>query len=86
MPDAGVPDVDGAGRTGRPDLAAHVLVDGDFRGAHVAEVRAGHQKGAAHFVGRVGGKERELDIKVVLAKIDDRILMGVGAAQLAGRR
>ena len=50
VPDASVPHVHGPRRAGRPELAAHVVVNGDLPGAHIAELRSRHQESTAHLV------------------------------------
>ena len=77
VPDSRVPDVHRAGGACRPDFAGDLLVAANLAGANISEMRSRNQEGTAHLVGGVVREERQLDVEIVLSKIDDRVLVRV---------
>ena len=59
-----------------------MLVESDFTGTHIAKVCAWYQKCAPHLVRCISRKKGELDIEVVFAKINHRVLMSIWAIHL----
>ena len=84
MPDTGIPYVNRAGRTARPDLSDHMLIPTYLTCAHVPKVRTRDQECPSHLIRCIHRKEGELDVKVVLPEIDYRILVHVRTLELTG--
>ena len=79
MPDACVPHVDRATRAGGPDLADNMLISTDLTCSDISKMRSWYQECPTHLVGRVDGKERQLNVEVVLTEVDYRVLMRIRA-------
>ena len=79
MPDTRIPHVDRATWTGRPDFTGNVLVSADLKRPDISKMRSWYQECPTHLVGRVDGKERQLNVEVVLTEVDYRVLMRIRA-------